>query len=213
METVLDAVESFAELSIDLLVLGRFLVAKSMSPALVDAGAMPSRFPLEGYVVKGGKKKALGLERMRSRECIRAVQRATGAVEFVRSELPLYGPYLTWLRQGRKVTTIRFRRHGVEFPSLSKLPLFETEDYGIGDRSTPTAQVRIERFRYQLFGELTEEHAVQDGFDSLKHMHDDLRKIYPALEDSDWVTIYDIGLIRELADKGAWVPELREARR
>lgn len=203
VETVDDAINTFAELAVNLLALGRFLVVKSLSPELIDAGVMPATFPLEAYLVRQGTHTPLGLTNLRSRECIRSVQRATGAVVFVRSELPLYGPYLDWLREGRKVTTIRFRRGGVELPSFSELPLFETADYGVGDRSTPTAIVRIERLRYQIFGELTEDDAKRDGFESLAHLHTDLKKIYPALGNEDWVTIYDIGLLSDASSSAS----------
>lgn len=199
VETVEGAIDTFSRLQVNLLALGRFVIAKSLSPELVAAGVMPDRFELEGFIVRDGHTLPLALHNLSSRECIRTVQAATETVVFVRSELPLYGPYLEWLREGRKVTTIRYRRNAVELPSFSQLPLFETEDFGVGDRSNPTAVVSIERMRYQIFGELTEDDARRDGFESLEHMRTDLSKIYSALTDSDWVTIYDIGLVEDYA--------------
>lgn len=194
-ETIDDALSTFVSLPINILALGRFLVVKLLSPDLIEADVMPSAFVVEGYIVKNGSRKALGLLNLNSRECIRVVQQSTGTVVFVRSEIPLFGPYLEWLREGRKVTTIRYRKGAVELPKMSELPLYETEDYGVGDRTTPTATVRIKSFRYQIFGELTESDAIRDGFQSLGHMREDLAKIYPKLSDNEWVTIYDIGLV------------------
>jgi hypothetical protein len=111
---------------------------------------------------------------------------------FVRTELPLYGPYLGWLREGRKVTTIRFRKGAVEIPYSHILPLFKTDDYSAGDRTRPTDYVRIRGLRHQLFGELTDEDAWRDGFTDLEHMRRDLHEIYPDLSDDSWVTVYNI---------------------
>jgi len=194
VETSQDAVSTFAGMPINLLVLGRFVVIKNLSPELVAAGVMPDRIEVAGRIVTDDGVLDLELPRRSARQAIRRVQEATGAVVFVRSELPLYGPYLDWLREGRKVTTIRFRKGGVEIPSFAVLPLFKTEDYGVGDRSTPVATVRITGLRYQRFGGLTEADAERDGFASLEHMRRDLGEIYPTLGDNDWVTIYEIGI-------------------
>lgn len=195
VETIDDALSTFAELPINILALGRFLVVKLLSPDLIEADVMPSAFLVEGYIVQKGHRRALGLLNLTSRECIRVAQKSTRTVVFVRSELPLFGPYLAWLREGRKVTTIRYRKGAVELPKMAELPLYETEDYGVGDRTKPTAMVKIQSFRYQIFGELTEDDAIRDGFQSLGHMRMDLAKIYPNLQDHEWVTIYDIGLL------------------
>jgi carbamoyltransferase len=197
VETVDQALSTFRDFQINMLALGRFLVVKSLSPEMIEADVMPPRFSIDGYIVEDGTRRSLGLNSLSSRECIRAVQKSTGQIVFVRSELPLFGPYLQWLREGRKVTTIRYRPGAVELPKMHELPLYETEDYGVGDRSRPTAMVRIKSLRYQIFGELTEEDALRDGFESLGHMRTDLGKIYPKLHDSEWVTIYDIGLLDE----------------
>jgi carbamoyltransferase len=194
VETVDDALATFCDMGINILALGRFLVVKSLSPDLIRAHVMPKQFFIDGAIVRNGQRLDLGLSNLTSRECIRTVQDHTGLVVFVRSELPLFADFLDRLRKGEKATTIRYRKGAVELPSFKRLPLYETQDYGVGDRSKATAVVEVTGIRYQIFGELTEDDAIADGFDSLKEMRRELQTIYKSLRDDEWVTIYSIGL-------------------
>jgi carbamoyltransferase len=196
VESVDDAVRTFARMPIGMMVLGRFVVVKNLSPLLADCGVLPHSYSIpRTTLVRDGEHIDLQLCGQPSRQVIIRVQRETSAVVFVRHDFPLYGPYLEWLRQGRKVTTIRYRKRGVEVPRQAELPLFETQDYGVGERSNPAATVRVKSIRYQRFGELTADDAMRDGFESLSHMLDDFKRIYPKLRADDWVTMYGIELV------------------
>jgi hypothetical protein len=197
VETVDDALATFAKMPINILALGRFLIVKSLSSELIHAKVMPKQFPVDGAIVRNGHRFDLGLSKLTSRECIRTVQKHTGLVVFIRSELPLFADFLERLRKSKKETTIRYRKGAVELPSFKELPLYETPDYGVGDRSRPTAVVEIRDVRYQVFGELTEDDAIADGFLSLEEMRRELTTIYKNLRDDGWVTIYSIGLKRD----------------
>jgi carbamoyltransferase len=202
VETIEQAISSFREIPVNVLGLGRFVVVKSLSPTSAD-------LPLADLPLEGGTLARIDL-RIWTAEGIVSVQTATGSVGtivrrlqectdsvvFVRTELPLYGQYLDWLREGRKVTTIRFREGVVEIPCRDVLPLYETDDFGPRSRRSPTDYVRISAIRYQRFGDLTEMDAQRDGFESREHMRTALREIYPTLSDKYWVTIYDISLER-----------------
>jgi carbamoyltransferase len=204
VESVDDAFASFADMPINIMAFGRFLIVKSLSPDLISADVMPSQFPIDAVIVNDGQKEVLELSKLTSRECIRKVQERTGLIVFVRSELPLYRDFLDRLRRGKKRSTIRYRKGAVEIPSFNQLPLYETPDYGVGDRSKPTALVEITNIRYQIFGELTERDAVTDGFSSLAEMRRELTEIYKDLRDDEWVTIYSIELKEDyLAGAGA----------
>jgi carbamoyltransferase len=194
VESIDDAVKSFAGMPLNVLQLGRFVVVKALSPNLADLPLSSSirNLSLEVFGGSGNRYRAIP-EDLPSR-MIRELQAATGSVVFVRTELPLYDEYLEWLREGRKGTTIRFRKGGVEIPYNSTLPLFETRDFGIGDRSRPTEYVSVAALRYRRFGLLSREDAKRDGFEGVEHMRSALRKIYPELDDEDWVTVYDIQL-------------------
>jgi carbamoyltransferase len=194
VETVEQAIETFGGMAVNAMVLGRFIVVKKLFPGLATIGVLTPPQPIEMAVVQNGKWIALESKGRSARQIIRKVQELTGAVVFIRHDFPLYGPYLAWLREGRKVTTIRFRKRGVEIPTQDVLPLYETRDYGVGKRDRPAASVRVLSIRYQRFGELTERDAKLDGFKSLSEMLTAFREIYPNLGARDWVTIYGIRL-------------------
>ena len=200
VETIDQAISSFRDIPVNVLGIGRFVVVKSLSPTTDD-------LPLNDLPLESGSLSKIDL-RIWADEGIISVRTATGSVVtvvrrlqektdsvvFVRTELPLYGQYLDWLREGRKVTTIRFREGVVEIPSSDVLPLFKTDDFGPRSSPSPTDYVRIGAIRYQRFGDLTQLDAQRDGFESREHMRQALREIYPALADDSWVTIYDISL-------------------
>jgi carbamoyltransferase len=195
VETPHQAFESFSSIPVNALGVGRFVVVKSLSP---DVGDLPisatiSDLRMEVYVDGGAAPVIVSHTRPHVR--IRKIQALTDRVVFVRTELPLYGEFLQWLREGRKVTTIRLRKGAVEIPFNAELPLYETADFGPGDRSRPTEIVKVSALRYHRFGELSAQDAVRDGFKSYGDMRRALRKIYPQIEDEDWVTVYDISLV------------------
>jgi len=196
VETVDDAIATFADMAVNIMVLGRFIIVKNLSPQLAEMGILPAIYDINASVVQGQGRAELSLRGMPSRQIVRQVQQVTDAIVFVRHDFPLYGPYLEWLRAGRKVTTIRYRKGGVEVPKQAVLPLYETPDYRpVSDRKAPAASVRVHAIRYQRFGELTEEDAQRDGFNSLPEMLADFKHIYPKLREEDWVTIYRIRLV------------------
>jgi carbamoyltransferase len=196
VESVDQAVESFKEMPINVLGIGRFVVVKSLSPDLKDlpVTSTATRFDMQVYRAAG--QEPVSINESTAARTVRRLQALTESVVFVRTELPLYEEYLEWLRRGRKVTTIRFRKGAVEVPYNARLPLFKTEDFGPGDRSEPTEFVEVSALRYHRFGELTQEHATRDGFSSRDSMREALTKIYEDLADGDWVTVYDINLVQ-----------------
>jgi hypothetical protein len=150
---------------------------------------------LEMEVFKAPKTSPEVISHIRPNNRIRKLQSLTDMVVFVRTEMPLYGEYLNWVREGRKVTTIRLRKGAVEVPFSSVLPLFEAADFGPGDRSRPTEYVKVSALRYHRWGELYAADAERDGFKSYDDMRQALKKIYPHITDEDWVTVYDISLM------------------
>jgi hypothetical protein len=197
VESLEQAVLAFEKMPINVLGVGRFVIVKSLSPDLADLPVSSSLRDLNLEIYQGtGVRPVQVSGSPKTGPLIRRLQDLTGSVVFVRTELPLYGEYLDWLREGRKVTTIRFRKGAVEIPFGSVLPLFATQDFGPGDRTRPTEQVTVTGLRYSRFGDLSEQDAKRDGFESRTHMRHALaEKIYPDLADDDWVTVYDIRLL------------------
>lgn len=195
VETVQQAIESFSSMPVNALGIGRFVVVKSLSPDQGDLPISPTVSDLELEVYNGFASGPVSISRMRPHQRIRRLQQLTDRVVFVRTELPLYGEYLEWLRDGRKVTTIRLRKGAVEVPSNSVLPLYETADFGPRDQGQPTEYVNVSAIRYHRFGELSADDAKRDGFVGFGDMRKALTKIYPHITDDDWVTVYDISLL------------------
>lgn len=195
VETVQQAIESFARMPVNALAIGRFVVVKALSPDLADLPLSSSITDLDLQVYANTDEDPVVVPVGKAWSMIRSLQTLTDSVVFVRTELPLYDQYLEWLREGRKVTTIRLRKGAVEIPFNTELPLYETPDFGPGDRSRPTEYVRVSALRYHRFGELSPTDAERDGFRSYDDMRRALVKIYPNISDEDWVTVYDISLL------------------
>lgn len=197
VETVDQAVDAFSKMPVNALAMGRFVILKSLSPHIADLpiSSTVRNLTLEVFDHREGRGTPVLIPESKPGPMIRRLQALTDSVVFVRTELPLYGEYLNWLREGRKVTTIRFRKGAVEIPFNSTLPLYETADFSAGNRSTPTEHVKVSALRYRRFGELSAADASRDGFESAEHMHGALTTIYPEIAAEDWVTVYDIGLV------------------
>ncbi|GEM_PF-1026053 len=196
VETPTHAVHAFARLPVNILVLERFVIIKQLSDILVDWRMLPVS-PPEVSIEQNGT--VAQVHSRHSVGCIRSIAKRTGAIVVVRSDFPLYGQYLEWLETGRKVTTVRFRKGAVEYPSALVLPMFSTVDFTQkqGGRST---HVAIRAIRYVRFADLTSEDARRDGFDSLPEFREALQTIYRDLDDGEWVTIYSIGLVSPVQD-------------
>lgn len=202
VETMQQALATFSQIPVNVLSIGRFVIVKNLSPDVADLPIKSSLRRLDIEVRNGDEPTAVNTTAPLSR-VVRQLQRLTSAVVFVRTALPLYDKYLEWMREGRKVTTIRFRRGAIEIPFNSILPLFETFDYNAPeDKTNPTEYVRVSAIRYRRFGDLTATDAIRDGFEGLDHMRRDLTTIYPSLTDTDWVTVYDISLVNHAGEQG-----------
>lgn len=192
-QTVACAVKEFSQTVADTLVIGRFLVLK---PFLNIPSALIFRTDFSDLSLAVYTEPDVPTP-IRADSLVTAIselRKATGSVVVLRTELPLYREYLDWLHDGRKVTTIRFRLGAVELAGSSHLPLYETGDFSVDDRSKPAGYVKITSARYQRFCELSTRDAERDGFKSIVEMRQSLRQIYPRIEDRDWMTVYDIQL-------------------
>jgi len=91
--------------------------------------------------------------------------------------LPLSDEFIPGVLADRKTTTIRRGRR----------------TYGLGEgvlkAGSQDIPIKVNNVRYCKFRELTEADAFRDGFESLKQLHDVLRRIYPKLDLDDEVTV------------------------
>jgi carbamoyltransferase len=192
VETVEQALETFARMPVDVLVIGRFTVLKATSWV-----GLPQRVTkLPAVIEIKDVERSVSLSPDKDVPATLAeISELTGSVVFVRYEIPLYTPYLRWLQSGTKRTTIRFRRNGVEIPSATVLPLVNTPDFMARDKRLPAGQVRISGIRYVRFGALDYQDAAHDGFGSPDEMRRGLADIYKCLGSDDWVTIFEMEYI------------------
>jgi carbamoyltransferase len=190
VETPVDAVRTFSSMAVNALVLGRFVIVKTYFPQLVELGLLP-REPLKDISIFEKSEWRQPEKLKRVKELLDWIRGVTGQMIFVRTGFPLYGEYLDWLKEGRKVTTIRFRKNAVEFPATYAPQLFGTADYEL-TRTGEKLQIDINGIKYERFGNLTAEDARRDGFRSYEEMRAALKTIYPAMKDDNWITIYSI---------------------
>jgi hypothetical protein len=107
----------------------------------------------------------------------------------------LYSEYVGWLKNGRKSTTIRYRKNEVDMPAGATLPLYSSSSV------LPDAEVEyfgvvfIQSVAVAQFGDLTNEDAIRDGFKDLSELHKALGRIYGIIEYDELVTIYGIALV------------------
>jgi predicted NodU family carbamoyl transferase len=113
-----------------------------------------------------------------------------------RKRFLLYSKYLDWLREGRKATTIRFNRNGIELPSGPVVPLFSTDSVKPGAKEVAAGQVRINRVVVKHFGKLSKCDALNDGFNDLDELTRVMQEIYGNISADDCVSVYSIQLIR-----------------
>ncbi len=195
VETVRHATDSFRDMPIPVLGIGRFLVVKREDCNDLPEVTRINNLPASLCVRQKGQDLALRIDRGDVSTVLSRISDLTASIIFVRVELPLYSPYLRELYLGRKRTTTRFRRGGVEVPADVIIPLVETPDFKRRDIKSPKGHVRVTGVRYQKFGDLDEKDAANDGFDSLASMREGLSSIYSCLSNEDWVTVYEIVLL------------------
>ena len=192
--TLQEALTLFRDMAISILTVGRFTIVKSVELML---SSLEITIPMERmrvHVKARGGPIEINTSTNPLPDIIARISDFTDSVVFVRTELPLYHQSLEFLKNGTKVTTIRFRDSGIEIPASNLLPLFSTSDYGWGDRTNPTAYVRISGIKYQQYGTLETEDAIRDGFASLAEMRRGLRAIYPRMNENSWITVYHLTL-------------------
>lgn len=100
--------------------------------------------------------------------------------------------FFPMIRDGRKTTTVR---SGVR-----------VRDYAIGEclaldpEQVKGFVINIKTLQVSTYGELNEEIAKTDGFESLSKLKYELRTFYPELVNSSYVTIVSFEYVRELEE-------------
>jgi carbamoyltransferase len=114
-----------------------------------------------------------------------------------RERFLLRSKYIDWVKEGRKTTTVRFRRRGVEYPISKTLPLYASNRFeGFEDGVTEhTGFIEVNRVTYKFFDDLNDADAIADGFANENELKGKLKEIYSEIDGTDIVMIYEIDSI------------------
>lgn len=124
-----------------------------------------------------------------------SISNFTNTIPIYRHKFNLYHEYIDWLYYGRKVTTIRYKPNGFDYPCFQCLPMYETEDFSFNNKSDKyVGHVEIGSIEVKQFGQLDHTDAVNDGFKSLEELKTALTTIYTNITETSYVTIYHIYL-------------------
>ncbi|RLG81626.1 MAG: ASCH domain-containing protein [Thermoprotei archaeon] len=107
--------------------------------------------------------------------------------KFLGRHLMVKGQYVKDILEGRKTATIR---RGIVKPKYREVII-----HGGGK---PVAKVLIERVYHKRVLELTDDDARKDGFNSKEELVRELKKVYPGIEDNEWMTIIEFKLLQKL---------------
>ena len=107
---------------------------------------------------------------------------------FIGRHIMVKGDYVEDILSGRKTTTIRLGR--------VKLKHHELIVHGGG---RPIAKVRVKKVTYKRVGELTDDDAKKDGFNTLNELLYELKRVYSDLSPDDTVTIIEFEVIQDLS--------------
>lgn len=114
-----------------------------------------------------------------------------------RSMFALNSEFFDWVRQGRKWTTVRYRKDAIDYPVNLENELVETNEF---QREYPNAgphKIGIRAFGVKRFGDLNDTDGIRDGFRNRQELLETLTKIYGEVRDDELVSIYLIEITHD----------------
>ncbi len=107
----------------------------------------------------------------------------------IRNHLGLLEEYIDWVIEGKKNTTIRYRSGKTDLPNSFLLPVLSTNPRTMGE-GQQVGSALLRKLTIKTFGELSEDDARNDGFQSLIQLKDALHSIYGKINDEEMISIY-----------------------
>ncbi len=182
VETLNNAIDTFMKLDIRFMVAGSFLLEKPLvrtsMPSVKDAGRLLDIVFGADLIVNETELSALLSERF------------PGIKSFPRDKFLLNEKFINWLKNGRKTTTIRYKKVGIDFPVATCLPLIPTKDFSKNRGEAPVGFLKIRKYIIKKYRDLNETDARNDGFKTLTELRSVLFDIYGAIQEDDYVSIY-----------------------
>ncbi len=107
--------------------------------------------------------------------------------KFLGRHIMVKGKYVEKILDGRKRATVRKGLVKTKYPEII-----------IHGGGRPVAKARIKAVTHKRVGELTDEDARLDGFNSRDELIRELRRVYGELGKEDWVTIIEFEVVQRL---------------
>ena len=178
VETVDDALECFNKLALDYLIIGDSIVSKNTESRTVEV-----------------KVQDIVIADILCDKIWDTIQELIpNKIGKKRARFLLFDKYVQWVKEGKKHTTIRYRRGSIDYPADISLPMLATDDFG-QQYIKMVGRAIIQRVEVKKFGQLTQDNAYGDGFSSLNELKNILQKIYGKIEEEEFVTIYSFRLV------------------
>lgn len=178
VETVDDALISFYRLNLDYLIIGDCIIEKENGDRSIEIKYMNEYF--------SGVKES---------EIPQVVKKIIPDLKLSkRSRVLLFNTYIDWVKQGKKKTTIRYGKGDIDIPMYISLPMMETKDFGNRCFKKVGTAV-IKQLELKPFGELSQNDAINDGFDSLEDLKNAMNTIYGPIDNDHIMSIYTFSLV------------------
>lgn len=117
-----------------------------------------------------------------------------------RVKFNLVSEYMSWVYEGKKHTTVRYRVNAIDIPVALDLPLYEVINNNSCSESKEAGYVAITNMVVKSFGLLNQYDADQDGFRTEYELKEALQILYEPIigrriKESEYVTVYTIHLV------------------
>jgi Carbamoyltransferase C-terminus/ASCH domain len=195
VETPLDALEMFRSMDIDILVLNNLIVKKKgihkkIAKVIMQAERKTVYNPELRQVV-------YDLSSITINQLRHSLKSDFPDYQLIpKSNLTLFNEYVKLLKDGRKVTTIRYRFKALHHPDDLILALEDTGISGAKDGEAEyTCKVKVTQYMVKPFGWLNTEDAKKDGFTSEEQLKIALQQIYGPIQPVEYVSIYTVELV------------------
>ena len=192
VETPKDAISCFKAIDIPFLVMEEYLIAKDsrMINTLVDIE--PASQNIRYYKTKDIYRNQLFDTNNIADLETKLKKTFPGYSLFGRNKIVLYDKFYQWLINGKKSTTIRYKKNGLDFPESSKLELWSAEILGSNRKSKKKGIITVQKFVIKRYNKLTDHDAKLDGFNNLNELKSTLNRIYGNIAGDALVSIYHL---------------------
>ena len=192
VETPEDAISCFKAIDIPFLVMEEYLISKDsrMINRLIEVE--PASQSIRYYKTKDVYRNQLfdtnNIEDLEAK--LKKI--FPGYSLFGRNKIVLYNNFYQWLINGKKYTTIRYKKNGLDFPESSKLELWSAEILGSNRKSKRKGIITVQKFVIKRYDKLTDHDAKLDGFKNLNELKSTLNRIYGNIAGDALVSIYHL---------------------